>query len=221
MRNNQFRWFKQKKECNVLTWKATILLLFVFLSLSVFVFFRVSFFLSSPNPLQGEFLVLDGHLPDFAIEEAIEIFNKGSYSQVITTGGNLPSGYYISELKTMAELSYATFLKLGFDSTKISVIPGGKVLRDRTYTSGVSLKKWLQENKINSAKVDVLAIGCHARRSQFLFGKALGDNFEVGVVSINDPSFDSRYWWKSSRGFRTVVNEAIAYLYVVLFFWPE
>jgi len=211
----------KKKECTVLTWPAKLMVLAILLLLLSLLFTQMSTYLSKNRPLNGEYLVLDGEMPDYSIEKAIEIYYKSGYKTVITTGGNLPAGHYISGKTTMAELTYATFLKLGFDTAKIVVIPGGAVIKDRTYTSGLSLKKWFFESNIISAKVDILAIGSHARRSQNLFQKALGDNYDVGIISINDINYDNKKWWKTSIGVRTVMSEAIAYLYVKLFFYPD
>ena len=211
----------KKKECTVLTWPAKLLVLAVSLLLLYLLFTNMSAYLSKNRPLNGDYLVLDGEMPDYSVEKAIEIYYKSGYKTIFTTGGNLPAGHYISGKTTMAELTYATFLKLGFDTAKIVVIPGGAIVKDRTYTSGLTLKKWFLEHNIAVAKIDVLAIGSHARRSQNLFQKALGYNFEVGIISIEDINYDNKKWWKTSIGVRTVMSEAIAYLYVKLFFYPD
>lgn len=213
--------FVKKKECVVLTWPAKLLILLFLLTLIYISFTQIASFLSLNKAVNGDYLVLDGEMPDYSIQKAIKIFNKSDYKTVITTGGILPAGYYISGKTTMAELSYATFIELGFDSLKIYAIPGKTVLKDRTYNSGISLKNWFLENKINHAKIDIIAIGCHARRSRYLFQEALGSNFEVGVISIDDESFDISKWWKSSKGFRTVLSESIAFLYSKYLFYPE
>lgn len=211
----------KKKECTVLTWPVKLMVLAISLILLYLLFTQMSTYLSKNKPLNGDYLVLDGEMPDYSIEKAIEIFYKSGYKTIITTGGNLPAGHYISGKITMAELSYATFLELGFDTTKIVVIPSGAIIKDRTYTSGLSLKKWFLEHNITSAKIDVLAVGSHARRSQNLFQKALGDNFKVGIISIENINYDNKKWWKTSVGVRTVMSEAIAYFYVKLLFYPE
>jgi hypothetical protein len=211
----------KRKECTVLIWPVKLIIFAIFL-LSIFVIFtQASSFLRLNKPVNGEFLVLDGEMPDYAVKEAIEIFNKSNYNTIVTTGGPLPAGYYISGKSTMAELTYATFLKLGFDSLKIVVIPGRLVQKDRTYTSGISLKKWFNDQNINQAKVDIMAVGCHARRSKNLFQMALGDNYKLGVIAIEDKSYDNKKWWKSSKGFRTVLSESIAFLYAKFLFFPE
>ncbi|MCG6186916.1 ElyC/SanA/YdcF family protein [Maribellus maritimus] len=177
--------------------------------------------MSKSKPVYGDYLVLDGSMSDYSIERAIEYFNTNNYKLIFTTGGKLSVGYYLEEKKTLAELTRATFLELGFDSTKVIAIPGETVLRNRTYTSGLTLKSYFEEQNIKKAKVDVVSTGCHSRRSMLLFQKALGDNFEVGVFAIEDNSYELKKWWKTSRGARTVISETIAFFYSKFFFYPR
>jgi len=211
----------KKKECTVLTWPAKIIFLAVLTVIFLFVSFKIPLFLSLNNPINGKYLVLDGIMPDYSVQRAIEIFNNQNYTTIVATGSKLEAGYFISEKSTMAELTYATFLELGFDSTKIIVIPEGDILKDRTYTSALSLKKYFEKHKITNAEIDILAIGCHARRSKMLFKLALGDNFNVGVYALPDNSFDINRWWKTSKGVRTVISETIGYFYAKVFFYPD
>lgn len=210
----------KKKECTVLTWPAKIIIFVAFTCTFLFVLIKIPLFLSLNSPVNGKYLVLDGIMPDYSIQRAIEIFNNQNYTTVVATGSKLEAGYFFSEKSTMAELTYATFLELGFDSTKIIVLPEGDILKDRTYTSALSLKEYFEKNQITNAEVDILAIGCHARRSKMLFKLALGDNYKVGVYSVPDDSFNINEWWKTSRGVRSVIGESIAYFYAKLFFYP-
>lgn len=211
----------KKKECTVLTWPAKIILFAALTVIFLFVSFKIPLFLSLNNPINGKYLVLDGIMPDYSIQRAIEIFNNQNYTTIVATGSKLEAGYFISEKSTMAELTYATFVELGFDSTKIIVIPEGDILKDRTYTSALSLKKYFEKHQITNAEIDILAIGCHARRSKMLFKLALGDNFNVGVYALPDNSFDINRWWKTSKGVRTVISETIGYFYAKVFFYPD
>lgn len=212
--------FTKKKECTVLTWPGKIIIISVITVITLFIFIKLPIFLSYNNPINGKYLVLDGIMPDYSIQTAIEIFNNQNYTTVVATGSKLESGYFISEKKTMAELTYATFIELGFDSAKIIVIPEGDILKDRTYTSALSLKKYFDKHHISGADIDVLALGCHARRSRILFQLALGENFKVGIISVPDNSYDINKWWKTSKGVRTVIGETIAYIYAKIFFYP-
>ncbi len=208
----------KRKECKVLTWQGRILLLIMLILFFAGFLKFIPAFLSVNKPIGGNILVLDGQMPDFSIKEAIHIFNDGGYDLVITTGGKLQTGYFIAGYKTMAELTAASFLKMGFDQEKIVAIPGGENKRDRTYNSALSLKKWIKDNNIDLKKIDVLAVGSHARRSRFLFKKAMKSDYEVGIISVQDPAYNPDNWWKTSIGVRTVLSETIAYFYVLLFF---
>lgn len=50
-------------------------------------------FLSVNQRLDADALIVEGFLPDYALESAMDEFNRGSYSVVITTGIPLPAEY--------------------------------------------------------------------------------------------------------------------------------
>ncbi|HSM48848.1 MAG TPA: hypothetical protein VK872_13595, partial [Draconibacterium sp.] len=58
----------KRKECTVLTWPAKLLFLSLFVALICLAFFRIPFFLSKNNPVNGDYLLLDGQMPDFSIK---------------------------------------------------------------------------------------------------------------------------------------------------------
>ena len=208
----------KRKECIVLTWQGRILVLAVAALFMIGFLKFIPDFLSINKPAGGEILVLDGQMPDFSVQEAIRIFGNGHYKYIVTTGGQIQTGYYISEYKSMAEFTAASFLKLGFDKEKLVIIPGGEIKRDRTYNSAMLLKKWLKDNGEKLSKIDVIAVGSHARRSRLLFRKAFADELKVGIISVTDPAYNPHKWWTSSVGARTVMSETIAYFYVLIFF---
>jgi len=107
------------------------------------------------------------------IEKAIQIYHESGYKTIIATGGKLPSGYYISGKTTMAEFIYATLLELGFDSAQIVVIPSGTIVKERPFPSGLSLENWFVEYGITNAKVGILAVGRHSRKTEFI-SKSIG-----------------------------------------------
>lgn len=210
----------QKRECYRLTWFGRLLSLFLFVVILAVFFLKVPAWLSRSVPVNGQILVLDGVMGDYAIEEAIRLFEKGDYEKIVVTGAEFPAGSYLSDFNSMAEHTYAGFLKLRFNSSKIDCLPTGKVLSNRTYTSGVVLKRWIEESSSVYSKIDILSVGCHSARSKYLFQLALGDQYEVGVVSITNPSYDNKRWWKTSQGARIVISEVVGFLYVRFFFFP-
>lgn len=208
----------RRKECTVLSWEGKLLLTTICFITFILGLKLMPVFLSISTPQNSGILVLDGQMPDFAVEKAIEIFETGNYKYIATTGGKIQTGYYTSHYKTMAEFTGATFIKLGFNQDVLKVIPGGDIKRDRTYNSALSLKSWMLETDENTKHIDVLAVGSHARRSRLLFRKAFDNEIDVGVISVKDPSYEPSQWWKSSIGSRAIISETIAYLYVLLFF---
>jgi uncharacterized SAM-binding protein YcdF (DUF218 family) len=82
----------------------------------------------------------------------------------------------------------------------------------------LALKKWLKENRICQHKVNVVSQDTHGRRSRYLFQKALGPDYTVGIISMPESCYNPDRWWASSEGFKIVFEETIAYLYTLLVF---
>jgi uncharacterized SAM-binding protein YcdF (DUF218 family) len=97
---------------------------------------------------------------------------------------------------------------------------GGPALQDRTFHSALNVRRWLDSQGIGAARIDVLTLGAHARRSRLMFAAALGPRVQVGVIAVPDPRFDLAHWWRTSEGVRSVIGETIAYVYARLFFDP-
>ena len=163
-------------------------------------------------------MVIEGGLPDYALEKAIVRFKEDNYRLLITTGMPMSKGYHLSQYKTYADLSAATLRKLGFNDERIAVVPAPLAARERTYETALAVKRWLLKSGYESTSLNVYSLGVHGRRTWFLFERALGDGRRVGVIAEDDLGYDPKAWWKSSEGVRTVTSEFIAYLYVRLFF---
>ena len=83
---------------------------------------------------------------------------------------------------------------------------------------GVALKAWIKKNDKHFSKLDLFSFSAHSRRSRYLYHKALGPDFSLGVYAPKDIGYDAKHWWKSSNGVRQISDEAIAYLYAILIF---
>ena len=176
-------------------------------------------FLAVNEPIDAEILVVEGWMPDYAMEKVIEIFKSGGYSRIVTTGGPLSYGSYLVAYRTCPEVAAGTLKKLGFDENLISVVAAPNMKKDNTYAAGLSLKKWLGNSGMNMKPLNVCSLGPHARRTRLLFEKALG--VDVGIFALESREYDPGAWWKTSKGVRTVLDEAIAYFYARFLFYPE
>lgn len=174
-------------------------------------------FLAVNTPIPAEVLVVEGWIADENVKQAIEEFNAHPYQKLVTTGGPLQVGFYLAEYKTFANLCAATLLKLDFDADRLVAVPADFVVKDRTYASAIAFKQWLTRSGFAVRAVNIFTVGAHARRTQLLYQKALGPDVQVGVLSAPDLDYNARRWWAASAGVRTVLSEAIAYLYAVMF----
>jgi DUF218 domain len=171
-----------------------------------------------PNP---QALVIEGWLLDDNLENVFQEFRSHPYQLMITTGNPLPRGTYLSEYKTFAEISRASLLKLaplqGVNPAQIVAVSAHGVARDRTYNSAMALRDWLAQNHPDFHRFNLITTGVHARRSHFMFQKALGTQAQVGVLSMTDSGYDPDRWWASSEGVKMVFFEVLGYLYAGIF----
>ena len=177
-------------------------------------------FLALNARIDGDIMVVEGWLPDYALQKAVDDFQHGSYKLLVTTGGPLMQGSYLAEYGTVAELAAATITKIGFDTNKLVPISAPAVDRDRTYASAIELNKWLDSANMNIESLDIYSFGPHSRRSWLLFQYVFDPDIAVGIVAVENRSYDSRKWWKTSSGVRTVMSEVIAYFYARFIFNP-
>ncbi|MEH2044293.1 YdcF family protein [Nostoc sp.] len=185
-----------------------------------FIFTHVHSFLAVTSPIESaEVLVVEGWLPDYAIEEALTEFKTGSYHQIITTGGTLEKGSYLTGYKNFADVSAATFIKLGLEAEKVVAVPTPFVVKDRSYASAAEFERWLSNSNLKIESINLFSLDVHARRSWFLFKKILTPEINVGVIAAKTQDYNPNKWWSYSEGVRTVLDEGIAYIYARFLNW--
>lgn len=177
-------------------------------------------FLSTDRPLHEGILVVEGWLPDYALEEAKRTFETHQYRLLVVTGVPIDQGYHVSDQKDYAQLAASTLRELGVKEESIVPVSCPEVRRDRTYATARQVKAWLDPQSSNES-IDVFTLGVHARRTWLLYRLALGDGRPIGVISGSDRRYDEQGWWRSSSGFRTVTGEVLAFGYAKFLFQPE
>jgi hypothetical protein len=215
---NPLRGFLQRRECLLPTWRGWLVLLLASTALLVYSVREAYSFLAVNDPVYNGALVVEGWLPDYALQQAITEFKRDHYSKMFVTGGPLEYGAPLSEYRTFAERGAATLVRLGLDANAVQAVPAPKVRVDRTYASAVALKNWLDQHGAVETNFNIISLGPHSRRSRLLFEKALGSSCRVGVTTVEDEDYDARRWWESGEGVRIVIDEMIAYWYARLTF---
>ena len=211
----------RKKECWSLTWRGRLLLLIIIFMLGFISMKTIHPFLAKNEPIDAKLLVVEGFITDYALEECMKIFNEGQYNNLLITGKKRIQGAYLDMYPNDGEYSAATLEKLGFDRSKIMVVTVGEdILRDRTYASAEAVHDWMIKNNWLE-NFNLATLGCHARRSQLLFREAFDDSVDIGIIAIENLSYDPQKWWTNSNGFREVNKEFIAWVYARFFFFPS
>lgn len=197
------------------------LTLLLLLTLFIWLFLKnIHSILAPVDPVGAKILVVEGSVNDNVLEEAIRYFNKDHYQLLITTGTPLDYGSHLSEYKNTAQVTGQSLLRLGLDSASLVILATDAVMHDRTYNSAIRLKLYLAEFHKDVKAINLISQGVHGARSRLLFRAALGDSVEVGIISVPSTYYSGQNWWRSSKGFREVMNETFGYFYVLLFFRP-
>ncbi len=205
-----------------LSWRGYGLLLVVLLLVVLVILFLLYPFLAITARVDTKILVVEGWVPEFAVNAAVNEFRSGSYTIIYTTGGPVTGmGGYTNDYNTSASVAAGRLKAAGLSSETIMMVPARVTERDRTFAAARALRNWLLDHGPLPASINVLTAEAHSRRTRFLFQKAFGRDVSVGVISVANPDYDPHLWWKYSEGVREVLSEAIAYLYAVVFFHPH
>lgn len=161
-------------------------------------------------------MVVEGWLPDYAIEEALKEYRAGGYTLLFTTGAPLERGAFLSEYGDYATVAAATLRRLGLATNQVQAIPSTERHRNRTYASALALRQYCAQTGITLKSINLVTQGTHARRSRLCFQRALGREVVVGVVSLDNRDYNSKQWWKFSAGVKSILSECLGLLYAWL-----
>lgn len=173
-------------------------------------------FLSVNAPVQANVLVVEGWLPDYAVEQALEEFRARGCEWLVTSGGPMPLGSLVSGYASYAALATATLLKLGFPKDRLAEAAAARTYRHRTFESAKAVRDRLLELGVMTRGLNVVSVGPHARRTRAAYREVFGGETEIGIIAIDPQDYDPERWWASSDGVKTTLVEAVAWLYEVL-----
>ncbi len=207
-----------RQELLVPTRRGWLLLVLVTGCLALVLIRSIQPFLAVSAPVTGGLLVAEGWLADYALQAAVDEYQRGAYEGFYVTGLPLEKGAPLSEYRTHAELGAAIVTKLGLAPNEVHAVPAPDVRQDRTYASAVALKQWLAQQGLAVPALTVVSVGAHARRTRLLYEQAFGAGTEIGIIAVPDRDYEPHRWWAASSGVRDVVDETVAYLYARFIF---
>jgi hypothetical protein len=176
-------------------------------------------FLAINEPSGGKILVVEGWMEPYHLDQAVAVFREGSYELAVATGTPLPEWAQGNVYRTAAERAAEYLKSRGLPTSAVAAAPSPASAQARTFLSAVMVREWAKRSGIEVQALDVFSLGTHARRSRLLFRKAFGPQVKVGAIAARHEYADER-WWRSAEGAREVLDQAIAYVWVLLFFHP-
>jgi uncharacterized SAM-binding protein YcdF (DUF218 family) len=210
-----------RKERWGLSWHGRLLAAGIALIAGYLIFLNVYPFLAVTHRVATDTLVVEGWIHGYAIQVAAKEFRTGGYQHLFTTGGPVVgNGGYVNDYQTSASVGADLLKKFGIPTESVQMVPSHIIGRDRTYSSAVALREWLQEHNMQVRSLNVLTEDAHARRTRLLFAKAFGTKVAVGVIAVRSLDYDAKHWWRYSEGIEEVIGETVAYIYATFFFHP-
>jgi len=211
-----------RKECWQLSLKGKAIVAATTLVTALIGFFNIHPFLAVTHREDSKILVVEGWVDQYAILAAVKEFQAGHYEKIYTTGGpGVGTGGYVNDFNTTASIGAEMLVKAGLPPEAVQMVPSHISGRDRTYSSALALEAWFRDQHLVVTNFNVLTEDVHARRTWLLFRKAFGKGVKVGIITVPNPDYDPRRWWRYSEGVREVLGETIAYIYARLLFWPS
>ena len=210
-----------KRYCRCLTFSGWLVLLLMLMLLYRIWLGNVCSWLSLSHPVEAKTLVVEGWIEDYALKNAVDFYEKNGYKHLIVTGLPITQWQDYVAFKNTAEGAGAVIRGDGFkDSIYQAVIPR-TVTINRTYNTAVATRILFEKHPGWRKTFNIYSVGVHSRRTHLLFERAFGDAYIIGIIADTDKTFDPEHWWKSSKGFRNVSNEFVAFNYVWAFFHPD
>lgn len=165
------------------------------------------------RPVQANILVVEGWVPDYILSASTNVFYQGGYERLCTSGGPVNEGFYIAGIRDYAELASLSLEKMQFPKDRLIPAPAGPTRRHRTFESARHVRRTLLQKGYPLRGINVLTEGPHARRTWTVYQKVFGPEVPIGIISLEPRNYDPKRWWGSSDGIKTVVMEAIGWLY--------
>ena len=177
-------------------------------------------FLSPWKPVGEGTLVVEGWVSDEELDQVVDAVRRGNYVRIVTAGGPLPRVLLSTGVTNYADLAKHLLESYDIRGLPVVSVPAPASAQDRTYLSAVMVREWERRQPVTTDAIDVFSSGVHGRRSWLIYKLAFGPGTRVGILSAGPSTYDEGSWWRTSLGAKTVLSEAVSWLWTVLFFHP-
>jgi len=188
-------------------------------------------FLAITKPITTDVLVVEGWLMDFMLDGAAAEIQKGNYRLVLVTGVKKEffeteenykhieqnTGTIQRPIASTAEIGASRLIQKGVAPALIEVIPVPETEGEYTFHAAMALKRWLVQ-KPGITRINLFTGGAHGRKSLIIYSRVLGKGITLGIISSAINHYNSRWWWSTAAGIKSVFRYFAGYLYAL--FWP-
>jgi hypothetical protein len=187
----------------------------IVLGLSIYVgFSNVASYLALSEPIDAEYLVIEGWVGKKELRQAYRVFEEGNYKLTVVSGGPILDDFN-SGPPNYADRARNYLLSIGFPKNKLFAVPAPASAQERTFLSAVMVRDWFSGQDIDISSIDVFSESVHSRRSRYLYQLAFGETVDIGVYASDPDGFELNRWWQSSYAARSVISELTGWVMVI------
>ena len=213
--------FVKTEKCKKPTVWAYLALLLIIMIAGYYWFTHVYRFLTIKEEVPAKTMVIEGWVRDYVLDEAMQYYKSHHFENMIVTGIPVTFRRLYANYDNTAELAEAYLKGHGFEDTIYkAVVPSGVII-DRTFNTAIATKLLFEQNPGWEKNLLIYSEGVHARRTKRMFDLVFDKNYRLGIIAAKEKVFDEAHFWRTSKGFRTVSNEFVAWIWTRLFFHPD
>ena len=117
----------RRKEKWVLSWRGRLVVWGGLAALGVICLLRIHPFLCVTNRADTRYLVVEGWVPNYALQESIAEFKSKPYTKLFTVGGTPLTGKYIEPADSVAQEAYNRLKWMGMSPDALQACPATNI----------------------------------------------------------------------------------------------
>ena len=196
-----------------------LLILSIVALVVVLLFRNLAGFLTVNEPVDADYLVIEGWMEKTELDQALAYFEAGDFTGAVIVGGPISNDFHGIDTN-YAQRAAGYLRQQGLPEEKIAIVAAPYSAQDRTFLNAVMVREWFEQNDAQVSRLDVFSSGVHTRRSRDIYRLAFEDDVDIGVIASRPLHFDPRRWWRSSDSGKNVAVEFAAWFLVKCCFEP-
>jgi hypothetical protein len=150
------------------------------------------------------------YIKSICVDDRITIpYLNNSVYDIITSSGHMRIK---NNINSVAEIARVKLMEAGIDSSFITAVPANRVKINRTLTSALAFRDWLDKTEIGIKGINIISLGPHSRRTWLTYNKVLRKKYDIGIIAAPNMTFELS---QLKKGIRTL-REAAGLLYYLI-----